>query len=593
MHATAYCSRFNEALDRRLELMAAVLSTGFCRFVDSFSDKDAGAPSDEQQVWQKPILQLVDIQAFAGHQPAMQAVYYLALSDGQGLIWCIAPPGSRVERHIRDLELEVGCCIGLDEYALVRAKNGRNVAVALAVAVSQTPVSLIGAPEYDSELFKLSPSSVMRQLRASGKGMDAAFAAPPVTIADIIAFGPSPEASSRYTLVGRVLWKSKLRRLVPSPEGFGGGGRDTASGRYVFDIKLVDRNGDAIKVVFWGSKKHFDTVSVGDCVIISDSTVQWSEDASGPVALQVGDKAGLEILPEDVALPYAAARDIGACAAPFVDIRRVCEESQPGDVVCCQGVVTISGPVIATSTKRGQVDRLTVTIRDRSSSHAVELTLWDAHARDAQFHPGKLYFFRDVVVRMFGTKKVLSSRSSSEVFEPPAALMGSNGAAAPEISLTYAPPTQTSVPFTVDLNMSSETVPVVLRIQAIKLPIFYTACSDCGRQANANELCPNCSCGDHELRFLVRMVLSDGLQCINATGFTFVGESLFGETTASFLEKLSCTPRYDADAITSLSGLPVLVKLVRSLDGDAHVVELAHLDLAACAGELAQIIAEY
>jgi hypothetical protein len=570
--------------------MAAVLSSGFCAFVASFASTGGDGctgPMSAGHVWQRPVLQLVDIQAFPCHRPAVASVLYAALSDGASLVWCLAPPGSTLEGHMRSLALEVGCCLALEDYAIVQAENGRNVAVALAATVSQTPVSLIGQPVYDPVLYQLSPQAAVHQQRGSARHQDE-VQAPPVDISAIVAMGASV-GFARYTIVGRVLWKSKLRRLMNAD---GGGG----AGRYVFDIKLTDRHGDAVKVVFWGSKKSFDTVSVADCIKLADCTAQWGDDVgegSELVALQAGDKSALDILAEDPLLPYAAAKCIGACAAPFLDVRRVCEEAAPGDVVCCQGIVSAAGPVLATSTKRGQVDRVQVTIRDRSSPHAVELTLWDQHARETPFQLGKLYFFRDVAVRMFGAKKVLSTRGSSEVFEPPPALVMADGAAVPEISLTYATVSQASVPFTVDLNQCSETVPLVASIQAIKLPIFYTACSDCGRQANANELCPNCGSGDHELRFLVRMVLSDGLQCLHATGFTFVGEALFGETTAAFLEHLAARPRYDEAAVDALSGLPVLVKLVRNLDGDAHIVELAHLDLAVCAQELAQLIATY
>lgn len=106
--------------------------------------------------------------------------------------------------------------------------------------------------------------------------------------------------------------------------------------------------------------------------------------------------------------------------------------------------------------------------------------------------------------------------------------------------------------------------------------------------------CLSCSSSTTELRFLLRMDITDGVdQLSGVVGFTSVAETLFGETTASFLNKIAADPTFGQRSIADLIGLPVLVKVAKSGTGVRHILELKHVDLAMTAIEVANAIASF
>ena len=122
-----------------------------------------------------------------------------------------------------------------------------------------------------------------------------------------------------------------------------------------------------------------------------------------------------------------------------------------------------------------------------------------------------------------------------------------------------------------------------------------------------------------EPRFAIALALSDGLACVDATAYGEAAEALCGEDLASFVRNcgLYGAEAYTNDLVTNLIGLPVLVGLTRiggsiasapslpsasaaSSSGNTsggtsaahvfHVTVLQHVDLAACALVMADML---
>lgn len=627
--------------------MSKSLAVGFCLYAhtaDPLASLDEVVATQHSQLWQSPVLQVLDVQAFPAaasgeeQRHAAAYVYYLALSDTRKCCWCIVPPNSATEAAIHGGSLEVGCLITLVNYVVVAAQGGKNLVVALQAEHSLHPLSLIGEPTI-SKSIHLSQQSLVHQAqqRASGRvsGNGAAF-----TSRMLLDFLPDGDAvlvdsSERWSVSGRVLWKSKLRRVFseqqsavhPSQRQSDGSERQ----RFVFDCVLVDANGDAMKLVFWSCRSWFDTVDVGSCVRCADGTVKRDPETHTPLALHFHEKSTLEVIsdciagaadaaPSQVPFPRSATRCVGSCGDPPMAVASVLQHATVGDVVTCFGVVVSQQSVMQVRTARGNVDKKTLTVRDTTSRQCIDVTLWEDHARLCPAIPlGQVWCFRDVVVRFFGSTKQLSSRHSSELFWlPNGASLHQGGnivtalAAPPGLSaaLPHPHPSPSAashgradlpcnglagVTFYWSLadTDASELNHVLVKIQRVRLPIFYVACPSCGTQMKGLA-CLSCSSTATELRFFLRLDVSDGLEMIiGAVGFTVVGETLFGETTADFLKKAASDPLFTQAAIDSIIGLPVLVKLVKTPQGVRHVMDLKHVNLVSACGGIVDAIASY
>lgn len=673
--------------------MSQSISTGFCRYAhacEPLISLDEWSPTAPTQLWTSPHLQILDIQRLCGPTiatvadggggsasaaPATSSLLYVALSDAESTVWAVVPPSSSFARSIEEGDVEVGCFVRLVAYAIVAAKGGKNVIVALSVTFTENPVSTVGQPDV-STAMKLSDRSLLsRDLVAQQHtAMAAALQAPPLRTVMYLVAPPDgaeehvdgdPTSShsgnncGRWALQGRILWKSKLRRLVafdpshsshsitsaPHTEGNSGLYGSAAPTKQVFDCVFVDEAGDAVKIVVWGSRNRFEHVNVGDCVRISGGYMKSFEDGSFH-SLHFHDKSVLEPIADLPDCPYRPTRQHGACATPFGEVRQVLERASVGDVVSLQGVVVHVSPCTAVHTRRGRVEKLTLTLRDRSSAGwTVDVTLWDELARVVSQEQGvkaptvgRTWCFREVVVRMFGSSKTLNSRSSSEAFELPPMMMAAGGAegqqrmmvevaatqvpssstptvpisseqnappsvepsSAPSVPITSSQQQQQSalqlaaIPFSVTISEAIRTQRFALvKIQRIKPSLFYLACAACGTQMRGPS-CPVCAGTRSSPRFLVRMDLSDGTHIVaGAAALTAAAEALFGLSTAEFLQRSAEDPLFGAKSIEEVLGLPLLVKLVTTPEGVVHVSELTHANVSACCRALALLIDQY
>lgn len=636
--------------------MTQAISAGFCHHchhTEPLASLDE-LKATQESLWQRPVLQLLDIQMFSpeigqGQEPPR---FYLALSDSRHCVWGIVPPASPLEAAIHSADLECGCLITIIDYVVVAAKCGKCVMVILDASYSSTPFSLIGEPTANRKWMPLSHKSLIQQhaQAAAAAAGRASARAHHKNFTERLLHEFLPENGvvmldpmERWAITGRVLWKSKLRRTDKS-FGHGAATRgdnadDDGAFRYVFDCVLVDARGDAMKLVFWGCRRYFDVVTQGMCVRACDGLVKRG-DHNEPICLHFQERSIVEPLEggdagngdhDDVSrpstIPTRPSRLIGACAEPFLSVGDVVRSRSVGDVVTVQGLVVAIQPCVQIRTVRGNMDKMSLTLRDAATTRAgaasavpamvtIEVTLWDEAARTCTAAPGQWWCLRDVTVRYFGSVKQLSSRASSEMFQlPPAFLESWDPAtvfALPTDNVSVAGggakmrtqpdsikqndrgPWLQGAPFFFDFNPSNaETSFVLCRIGHIKLPLFYVACQSCGVQMKG-VACLSCSSTATELRFLLRMDVTDGVDVFTSVvGFTSVAEALFGETTASFLSKISANPAFGSLAIAEVMALPVLVKLAKSGTGVRHILELKHVDLAKTASAVADAIAAY
>lgn len=634
--------------------MTQAISSGFCHYchnTEPLASLDE-LRATQESLWQRPVLQLLDIQNFvSGNEPPR---FYLALSDGRHCVWGIVPPGSALESEIHSSEVECGCLLTIADYVVVAAKCGKCVMIILDASSSSTHFSLIGEPVVNAKWMPLSSKSLIQQrsdvmavATANAGGRASTRNHRQFTARLLHEFMPENgvvmlDPMDRWSISGRVLWKSKLRKADKMSGASMGAGLRTAADdddgglRYVFDCVLVDQRGDAMKLVFWGCKKYFDAVEHGKCIRVSDGTVKRSSN-NEPLYLSFQERSLVEPLGDDEdadddggesgSMPEKPKRLIGSCAEPFLSVSDVLHSRGIGDVVTVQGIVVAVQPCVQIRTVRGNVDKMTVVLRDAQpyrsggGQHAgpqssIELTLWDETARTCRASPGQLWCLRDVTVRFFGSVKQLSTRASSEMFElplafletgDPAAVFAVSGSARKSGPATSGKQTTSAVqssnmdacmegsPFFFGFCHSdvSETSFVLCRISHIKLPLFYVACKSCGVQMKG-VACLSCSSSATELRFLLRMDISDGVERMaGVVGFTSVAETLFGETTASFLSKVAANPSFGSASIADLIGLPVLMKIAKSGTGIRHILDLKHVDLSKAANAIACAIAAY
>jgi hypothetical protein len=279
-------------------------------------------------------------------------------------------------------------------------------------------------------------------------------------------------------------------------------------------------------------------------------------------------------------------------------------------------------PVMMTTTRfnNGQVERGNITLQDHSNPHCTtELTLWGHFALELEQEAaiGELWCFREVKVQVFKNQRTFGTTSKTEFFVapfenlhsgggggggPPAGPAGMHALPPPASYIPGAPlqaetagqtgPAGEYVPLAppptmlLSLDESTPKDPFCLcRIAEIKLPLFYVACTKCGRKTDQSGHCQRCNTNESELRFLIRMLLSDGVSQLRATGFTAMGETLFEMTTAEFVHCQSLEQSYSQRMVQCLAGVPILVKLSKG-EGDAHVVDLQHVDLDDLVGDM-------
>jgi hypothetical protein len=633
--------------------MTQAVSIGFCHYchhADPLASLDE-LRATQETLWQRPVLQLLDIQRFMVDKETPSGRFYLALSDSRHCVWAIVPPESELEAAIHDGTVECGCLITIFTYVIVAAKCGKCVMVILDATYSATPFSLIGEPSVNATWMPLSSKSLIKQRSEALAAASAASAARLSTryqrhFTDRLLHEFFPENGvvmldpmDRWAVSGRVLWKSKLRKtdtaVAAAPNRFAtshspheDNRREDGGFRYVFDCVLVDQRGDAMRLVFWGCRRFYDVVERGSCIRACDGIVKRSAN-NEPLYLSFQERSIVEPLAEGgsdgegddcfLLMPEVPLRLLGSCAEPFLSVLDVVSHRGVGDVVTVQGLVVSVQPCVQIRTVRGTVDKATLTLRDAQRSGGgggptIEVTLWDDAARTCRAAPGQLWCLRDVTVRFFGSVKQLSTRASSELFELPLAFLETGDPTTvfaatshkdPQDSrtrrhlTTAGPPSrfdeprgQEGAPFFFELchAVRSETTFVLCRIHHIKLPLFYVACTSCGAQMKG-VACLACSLSTTELRFLLRMDISDGVESISSVvGFTSVAEALFGETTASFLTKASADSRFAPAAVAELNNFPVLMKIAKSGTGILHVLELKHVDLAKTARAVASAI---
>ena len=584
--------------------MPGDLSNGFCKFILDGGgrgltpqDPDAALSADgqsprggplmgSQHHYQHPRAQVIDVQkttlprtstdedddhvapstaqkkkVSAVDASTWHEMLYVCLSDSASLVWAVAPPGTGIAALLQSQQIESGSVITLNDYSVIESKgNGRNVVVLLQVLADTQKISLIGKPDFDKDLFPLSPNALRAPVpgtpgsgarsRASsvashgagGRGLHDA-AQPP--LAHLWA-NPHDWIETPWAVTGRVLWKSKLRRVVRSglAGGSGGGGGDDAGAdpsqaggtlgtqgsatggggqeKFVFDAKLVDAAGDGAPLVFWGPRRLYDQFDVGDVVMLGRGTIKLTPlqqqqhpsnvaasaiehlqqqeplalvfnhrcafenngpegvamvrrvipigsstlgaaDADGTATADGGGQAGDEWVP--VPLPATVFRELCAVESQFANVALAVHNANIGDTVNVRGLVVGIGGAVLSHTRRGPVQRRSVTLADPgdtapqaaravvggggggANNHntlpagapsTVQLTLWGSIAVEGGAGTGlpalgTRWCFRNLVVRMYGTAKVLSSKAGTELYPQPSAVVG---AGASERALT-------------------------------------------------------------------------------------------------------------------------------------------------------------
>ena len=561
-----------------------------------------------QGLWLSPNFQVIDIQRFSGEE-GTPARYYLALSDSTTLMWAVVPPSTAVEEAINDFELEPGSSLTLDDYSIVEAANGLRVLVVHAATVHSVKLSLIGNLTYDPELFTLSRKAIQK---IGGSGLGSRTQGDPITQLTLkqLWADHAELGGINWGVTVMLLWKGKLRRVMA-----GGEDGSTARGKFVFDARVMDREGTTTNVVFWGSQRHHRTVDVNDVIVLSLCYLKFDQgDPPQPIAIQVSDRSIIDLLPnQQVArdeFPENPVEDLGGMYTSFVDLGDIRQE-EIGAVVSVRAVVVKRGAVVATVTRRGNVNRRSLTLRDcEDPLLSMDITLWDELANETDPGVGEIWCFRDVVIRMFGNAKVLSSRSSSEVFLAPrdapivhrnqASVQAQNATAHQGGGVHQQAPQLPNVVFDLTKANHSLTPFCAVRIVHVRTPLLYKACTHCAKKMGANG-CPQCGpSAESELRFLVRLLLSDGIEATWATGFTTVGEALFGLSTSDFIAQGTQDPEFVPHMARCLVGVPILAKLAgvsvgqaEQATSDAHIIEVQHVDIIDHSSLMVQQLKEY
>ncbi|KEG15450.1 hypothetical protein DQ04_00071180 [Trypanosoma grayi] len=540
--------------------------------------------------WPSPTLQVVDIQRYPKVvvQPSVVSRFYLAVSDSDSLLWLVIPPGSEVEELVHTFQIEVGCCITLIDYTVITAKNGLNVVVPVSISYSGTQLSLIGNPTFDSSLFSLSREALTNRrgsarlgtFRASGKS---------TTLSLSYIVETEGESLGDFAVHVRMVWKGKQRQLPM------GGAVD----RFVFDGVGVDSKGDAIWMSFFGSSLLYDVFSVDDCVRATNGTLMSRGDANELLRLQFDERssgvfcdAEEKEKEEEGAIPKCPQRMFGARA-----VKDVLEQGTIGDITSVEGVVATVFPAAFVDTRRGRVERAGVLLRDSTSPwRTLDVTLWSEQARDVRPAVGDRWCFCGFGVSEYMRRLTLSSRYASAAFQMQSGPANQQhqqqkqqqpqqwGDCLTEQARADSIPLRDTLQATLSLDEASETLPVLAKIQRVKLPLTYTACRGCGRPRSSGVFhCAACGETATEERFVVRLELSDGIRVVSAVGFALVGESLFGVDIPTLLRRRGESPAFERDMTREVVGLPLLFWLLRSPDALLHVVNCRHIGMAQCA----------
>lgn len=541
--------------------MAQELSNGFITFFHN-SDRDDGAlalTAATTQGWLSPVLQCVDIQRYVpvtddtGEITDSTPRFYLMLSDTADIVWSVAVPGSEIEEMIVDLILEPGCCISLPQYGRAIAKNGRPVLV-LDICGNVSPkFSLIGSPSLDPRLFELSSRALAVDARPTSNDI----------VCPLRELWENPELrSAPWAVVVRIVHIGRQRRVL--------GDSDRGGGKMVFDARLVDARGDSAVATFWGKKRE--PLDVGCVYHLRGGMIKFSDSVPPkPTVLQFGDRAVVSLLDQDSeeaqSIPKVAVNVLSSVADGVRPIAEVLN-MEIGETTSILVAVVSMTSVTTCSTRRGRVARRTVSVRDGSGS-SIDITLWEAVAEDSQHQlvVGGRYCFKDFSVKMFGTTKILSSRVSSEIVPCDEHGMATEQPQPrPVQSLRITP-----VPVAPDswfgtFSSTTELPLTMLWVSAVRLPLTYRACPRCGRKLQSCDesvtLCPGC--GEipeaPEYRYMIRMLLSDGLQSRWGCGFNAIGEKLLGCAPGEHVSMCRQISQCAETLVRELLGTPILVR---------------------------------
>ena len=413
-------------------------------------------------------------------------------------------------------------------------------------------------------------------------------------------------------------------------------------GRFFFEAKLVDCDKNGVKLAFWShSMKHYNSFEEMDCVAISSVLVNRRSEGSTAqrvtaqplllaVGLTVNDRSKVRRLTsapqEDNVFPNSPLVELRGCATNFVSVANVLQSCAVGDVVSVQGnVCRLPNPPTTSTvhTKHGNVEKLKFFLRDYINPRfQIEFTLWGSHATEVAptIKNGDVCNCIGVTVRSYGNSKTLSTRSSSEVYSEDHRHAKKKQPRPDDTTATAThdelrpmskcsrpdPLNNDSAPstFSFDLldhhlvsctgNNNHTSDLILLRIREIKIPLLYRACSLCGRKfQQEGTLCHQCHSSQSHIKFIVRMILSDSLREIVATGFSAIGESLFCTSVNEFVARCSEDGGYQQRKVDEVLGSSVFVKLVVMPEGDAHVTELHHPDFSQCSKWLCQLVGAY
>lgn len=614
------------------------LTQGFCAAAIESALSTEGLPR-WKAAWQSPTVQIVDIQRYPQEvsTAGIRSCFYVAASDGVSLVWLVVPPGTEMEHLIAHFLLDIGCCVTLDEYALASAANGLTVVISQRITFSSNPLSLLGHPAVDSARFTLSSKALTRravraEVGAGGGGhRPADIPTVEIRLNDLI---DNPRCTlDAWSVTLRIAWKGREHRLPPA--GGRGAAAPTHNGaatRSVVRCIGVDSNGDALGCSFFGSSALIESFDVGDCMALSNGSVAWDETGQ-PTQLEFNDQAAICCLPYEEAesrvrwrLPL---RFVGATKNHVLTVQEVIQNAPCDTVASCFGTVRSVSAGDYVNTKRGRVLRVVVTLQDEVVPHNVlDVTLWGEIAESLAPQPEERWAFLFCTVKEFMRHKTLSSRSTTAAVKM-ATTSAENADAAEETNETedaVVLPTpsrrsDTSTPsregekhgplsharegpndthckrFVVSVWESSPTMPVLVRVQCVASPLLATRCLHCHHVADLRTVemafpCSSCGALGHAITYQVRLLLSDGVQTVQATGFSSVGLCLFEVTEAALLDVISTNPHHERSLCEQIVGTPLLMWLMKSAAADEEcvIVQCKHVDLAVCAATLASTI---
>ncbi|KAH9577365.1 Replication factor A [Trypanosoma melophagium] len=557
------------------------LTQGFCASALMGSIPNGGGDS-WSSLWPSPTLQVVDIQRYPRviTQPSIISRFYLAVSDSASLIWLIVPPGSEMEELIHTFQIEVGCCITLKAYTVVAAKNGLNVIVPISIRYSDTVLSLLGNPLFDSSLFELSIAALTKKrgfIRMDP--LQTTKQSTVLSLREIVEV--RGEGLRDYAVILRILWKGKNRCLASG----------NLVDRFIFNSVGVDKNGDSILMSFIGSSAFYDTLPLGTCIRAVGGTLFSRNNEEKMLQLQFDERFSSVVndLEMEEIVPKYPFQMFGTKI-----VQDVVKNGNVGNVVSVEGIVVTVSPGTLVHTKRGQVERSGILLRDSSSpsssSCVIEITLWEDISRNVKPAVGERWCFCEFVVSGFMRRISLSSRSISSAFKmqkemrPKGLEMYQEVNEQEEVSEASTHITERdSVQVVLGLEEASETLPVLAKIQRVILPITYSACRVCTRQVSSGDVrCTVCGGTERVERYLVRLELSDGIRVVYAVGFAQIGETLFGMDANTMLIRQQESPTYAHTIVRELVGVPLLFWLLHSADGLLHVVKCKYISMAHC-----------